>query len=273
MTTIAYDLPVKDLIAGLDATEHVTHAQYRKTHVTLHHNGGRLSHEGVLSVWQTREASAHFDCDAAGAVAQYVRVNEYAWATGSTVGNQRSISIEMCNETLGPQWRVGEATWRSAARLAGWLFLRVIGSRPTRDTLVPHKYWSSTDCPGPYTDQVYEQMLAIAQNYYDTGGNEDDMLRAVNMGTLPAGDSGRHTLTLPSWHDNAALGLCVGFEDVTIEAMWFISSGRYLAEVSPFTLKHDSRRWWTLPKETDQISILVAKANVPIGWSVELERA
>lgn len=178
MTTIAYDRPVKDLIAGLDATEHVTHTQHRKTHVTLHHNGGRLSHEGVLSVWQTRPASAHFDIDAAGAAAQYVRVAEYAWATGSTDGNQRSISIEMCNETVGPDWRVSETTWRSAARLAGWLFARVIGVRPTRDNLVRHKYWSATSCAGPHIDAVYEQILAAAQGYYDmfiSGHSEDDM--------------------------------------------------------------------------------------------------
>lgn len=167
MTTIAYDLPVKDLIAGLDATGHVTHTQHRKTHVTLHHNGGRLSHEGVLSVWQTREASAQFDVDVFGDVAQFVRVAEYAWACGNTFGNQTSISIEMCNLTTAPGWVVGEDTWRSAARLAGWLFARVIGYRPTREFLVQHKYWNPTTCAGPYIDQVYEQILSLAQNWYD----------------------------------------------------------------------------------------------------------
>jgi|SRR5688572_10653841 len=173
MTAIAYDLPVKNLIAGLDATGHVTHTQYRKTHVTLHHNGGRLSHEGVLSVWRTRPASAHFDIDAAGDCAQYVRVNEYAWACGSTEGNTRSISIEMCNESLGPEWRVSETTWRRAGRLAGWLFARVIGVRPTTELLVQHEYWNPTECAGPHIDKVYSQILAVAQKTYD------DIVRGV----------------------------------------------------------------------------------------------
>lgn len=172
MTTIAYDRPVLDLIGGLDATGHVTHTQHRKDMVTLHHNGGRLSHQGVLSVWQTRPASAHFNVDGPGTVAQYVRVNEYAWATGSTEGNQRSISIEMCNQSLSPDWVVGEATWREAGRLAGWLFLRVIGARPSSRNLVVHKYWFATSCAGPHIDRVYNQILAIAQNYYDTGGED-----------------------------------------------------------------------------------------------------
>lgn len=165
--TIAYDRPVRNFIEQLDATGHVSRVQHRKTKVTLHHNGGRLSHEGVLSVWQVRPASAHFNIDAPGTVAQFVRINEYAWATGSTAGNQDSISIEMCNETVGPEWKVGEATWKSAARLAGWIFARVMGTRPNRDTLVRHKYWSATECAGPHTDKVYDQILSLAQQSYD----------------------------------------------------------------------------------------------------------
>lgn len=167
MSVIAYDRPVKDLIAGLDATGHVTHTAYRKTSVTLHHNGGRLSHEGVLNVWQTREASAHFDVDGSGDIAQYVRVNEYAWATGNTEGNQTSISIEQCNSTLGPDWQVAEVTWRSACRLAGWLFARVIGARPSADNFFVHHHWKQTACAGPFIDSIFNECLAAAQAAYD----------------------------------------------------------------------------------------------------------
>jgi hypothetical protein len=171
VTTIAYDLPVKDLIAGLDATGHVTHTAYRKTSVTFHHNGGRLSHEGVLEVWKTREASAHFDVDGNGAVAQYVRVNEYAWATGNTEGNKSSISIELANATLAPDYQVADATWKSGARLAGWLFARVIGQRPTRETVHLHHDWKSTLCAGPFMDRVREALfLAVDAAYAEFAG-------------------------------------------------------------------------------------------------------
>lgn len=177
MTTIAYDLPLLNYIPRLDATEHVSHVQNRKTHVTLHHNGGRLSHDGVLSVWQVRPASAHFNIDALGTAAQFVRINEYAWATGSTEGNQRSISIEMCNETLSPDWRVSGTTWYAAGRLAGWIFARVIGYRPTSQFLVQHKAWNATLCAGPYIDKVYSNILAVAQHYYDvfTGAIQEEV--------------------------------------------------------------------------------------------------
>jgi hypothetical protein len=172
VSVIAYDQPVKDLIAGLDATGHVTHTAYRKTSVTFHHNGGRLSHEGVLEVWKTREASAHFDVDGAGAVAQYVRVNEYAWATGNTQGNQSSISIEMADATLAPDYVVADATWQSAARLAGWLFARVIGAEPTHDTVHLHHDWKATACAGPFMDKIREQLFqAVLASYKQFAGS------------------------------------------------------------------------------------------------------
>lgn len=166
--TIAYDRPVKNLIDQLSATGHVSHRSYKKTSVTLHHNGGRLSHEGVLNVWKTRPASAHFDVDSSGAVAQYVKVNEYAWAVGNLAGNQSSISIEMANATLAPGWTVADATWKGAARLAGWLFFKVVGARPSKSNLFYHKHWSSTDCAGPYMDKIYDKVLAEAQAAYDS---------------------------------------------------------------------------------------------------------
>lgn len=166
--TIAYDHTVSNLIDELSATGHVTHRAYKKKSVTLHHNAGRLSHQGVLNVWKTRPASAHFDVDAAGAVAQYVKVNEYAWAAGNLKGNQESIHIEMANSKLSPSWEVADATWKNAARLAGWLFWKVIGARPSKSNLFYHSHWSATACAGPFMDKIYDKVLAEAQKAYDS---------------------------------------------------------------------------------------------------------
>lgn len=166
-STIAYDKPVENLIDALSATGHVTHRSYTKKSVTLHHNGGRLSHQGVLTVWKTRPASAHFDVDAYGRVAQYVKTLEYAWAVANTEGNMETISIELCNLTLSPNWEVADVTWEEGARLAGWLFAHVIGTRPTSKTLHYHHYWYSTSCAGPFMDKIYDKVLAAAQAAYD----------------------------------------------------------------------------------------------------------
>lgn len=166
--TIKYDKPVANFIDRLSATGHVTRTAYKKKSVTLHHNAGRLSHQGVLDVWKVRPASAHFDVDAKGAVAQYVSVAHYAWAAGSLKGNQESIHIEMANSKLAPTWEVGETTWQSAARLAGWLFYKVVGARPAKTNFHYHSKWSATACAGPYMDKIYAKVLKAAQEAYDS---------------------------------------------------------------------------------------------------------
>lgn len=163
---IKYDKPVANFIAGLDATGHVTHRSYNKKSVTFHHNGGRLSLQGILEVWKTRPASAHFQVDGGGRVGQYVGVYEYAWATGNTTGNIESISIEMADKTLAPKWEVDPITWRSAARLAGWLFANVIKAAPTRSNVFVHHHWKSTDCAGPYIDRIFNDLLEEVQTWY-----------------------------------------------------------------------------------------------------------
>lgn len=168
--TIAYDRPVRNFIDQLSATGHVYHDKYRKTSVTFHHNAGRLSHDGIMQVWTYRKASAHFDVDVFGKVAQYVAANEYAWAVGNTFGNQHSISIEMCNTTLAPNWLVGDDTWKSAARLAAWLFWKVIGERPViGKNMFRHHDWtgSGTACAGPFIDSIWSKLQNEVIKQYD----------------------------------------------------------------------------------------------------------
>lgn len=166
MATIAYDQSVADFIAGLSATGHVTHTKYKKTSVTFHHNGGNLTHAGVLSVWKVRPASAHFDVDAYGRVAQYVDVQEYAWAVGNRGGNESTISIELADSTLAPKWEISEVTWKEGARLAGWLFAHEIKEKPTKNNVYYHHDWSATACPGPYMDSIRTKLLAEVQKWY-----------------------------------------------------------------------------------------------------------
>ena len=166
MSTIPYDRPIEDMIAGLDETKHVSHQTATKTSVTLHHNDGvRVSHQGVLDTWKTREASAHFDVDYNGAIAQYVIVNQVAWGVGNWAGNVSTISIEMAD--ADSNFTISEATIASATRLAAWLFVHVIKARPAPSNFFPHQHWSATDCPGPWVMRNWSSILASVQKLYD----------------------------------------------------------------------------------------------------------
>lgn len=184
--TINYDKGVADFIAGLDATGHVTHTKHRKLSVTFHHNAGRLSLQGILDVWKTRAASAHFQVDGQGRIGQYVRLTEYAWATGNTQGNQESVSIEMANATLAPGYTVADVTIDEACRLAGWIFARAFGFAPTRDNVHHHYDWKSTTCSGPYVRTIREAMFQKVLAYYNEFvGNPS----APAPAPAPSGDS------------------------------------------------------------------------------------
>jgi N-acetyl-anhydromuramyl-L-alanine amidase AmpD len=165
-TTIHYDKHVKDLIDELSDTGHVYHTKYKKKSVTFHHNAGNLTFEDVLRVWTFNKASAHFDSDASGDIAQYVEVHEYAWAVGDTEGNKETISIELANKTGAPKWEVAEVTWKSGARLAGFLFAHVIDEAPTHNNVLLHNHWSATTCPGPFIHSIYNQLLDEVQHWY-----------------------------------------------------------------------------------------------------------
>lgn len=196
--TIAYDKPVLNLIDELYATGHVTLTpNYTKTSVTIHHNAGINTAQQVLDDWKTQPSSAHFDIDADGNVAQFVETDKYAWAVGNTVGNEVSISIEHCNSSLAPNWDVSETTWKAGARLAGWLFANVINAAPTSSNLLPHRYWSATECPGPYIISIWDQYLAEVQAQYAsfigghvTGTPIPDPIKLVQDGEL-----GKNTIT------------------------------------------------------------------------------
>jgi hypothetical protein len=187
MPTIKYDRKIANFIAGLNKTGHVTHTKHRKTSVTLHHNAGRLSLLGILKVWQTRPASAHFQVDGRGDIGQYVNVNEYAWASGTTKGNRESIHIEMANSAVGGDWPVASATWHNAARLAAHLHLKVLGVRPTRKTLKMHRDWKQTACPGTFIARIYPQVLRLTQWWYDElrGAHKKAPAKPTNPGPKP----------------------------------------------------------------------------------------
>lgn len=168
--TIKYDRPVANYIDRITETGHVTNTAYRKTSVTFHHNGGRLSLDGIYQVWRQRRASAHFQVDSQGNIGQYVAVPMYAWAVGNTEGNKRTISIEQANKTNAPKWEVAEETWKSAARLAAWLHWKVFGVRPVKNkTLFRHHDWAgaNTECAGPFIDAMWNELCAEVVRQYD----------------------------------------------------------------------------------------------------------
>ena len=111
-------------------TKHFTKGRGGKriNKVIVHHNDGDLSVEGAYDVWQTREASAHYQVTSDGTVGQLVWDRDTAWHAGNWRANQTSIGIEHADCSRSP-YRISEACLDSGAHLVA---AGLMGSRQIR---------------------------------------------------------------------------------------------------------------------------------------------
>ena len=133
--------------------------------VVEHYNAGNLTVAGCFSVWQTREASAHYQVESNGTIGQLVWDRDTAWHAGNFDQNQRSIGIEHANLSDGT---ITEACLDNGAHLTAAVCKHFGLGRPEwLVTVFPHKYFSATSCPGQIYGSQKDAYIARAQYWYD----------------------------------------------------------------------------------------------------------
>lgn len=158
--------------------------------VVIHHNAGCLSVDDIYNVWQSREASAHYQVTEDGTVGQLVHDWDTAWHAGSWEANSSSIGVEHAN-CGGPSegWPISDATVIAGARLVAALCWGYNLGRPEWCVNVfPHQYFSSTACPGQLATTHRDRYMAEAQRFYDelTGGGAPTVSRTEVRAEAPA---------------------------------------------------------------------------------------
>ena len=135
--------------------------------VILHHNGGNLSGEGCYNVWQTREASAHYQVDANGVITQIVWDGDTAWHAGNYQANCTSIGIEHADICTNP-WKISDATLDNGAHLTAAVCKYYGLGRPQYGKNVFfHKDFSPTECPASIAGSQRDAYMRRAQEWYD----------------------------------------------------------------------------------------------------------
>lgn len=136
--------------------------------IVLHHNGGNLTGKGCYDVWQTREASAHYQVAADGRITQLVWDADTAWHSGEWNANLTSIGVEHADISSSP-WMLSEATLDNGAHLVAALCKRYGLGRPQWGVNVfPHSHFSATACPASIEGSQNAAYMAKAQAYYDS---------------------------------------------------------------------------------------------------------
>lgn len=135
--------------------------------IVVHHNAGNLTARQIYDVWQTREASAHYQVAVDGRVSQHVWDTDTAWHTGDWASNLTSIGVEHADISSSP-WMLSEATLDNGAHLVAALCKRYGLGRPQwRVNVFPHSDFTSTSCPASLAGDQNADYMARAQAWYD----------------------------------------------------------------------------------------------------------
>ena len=157
-------------------TKHYTKGRggYKVEFVVVHYNAGNLTINGCYSVWQAREASAHYQVEDDGDIGQLVWDGNTAWHAGDWVANCKSIGIEHANLKDGT---ITEAALDNGAHLVAAVCKYYGLGRPTwLNVVFPHKHFSATSCPGQIYGSQKDAYIKRAQYWYDkmTGAEVPD---------------------------------------------------------------------------------------------------
>lgn len=132
--------------------------------IFVHHMAGNLSVKQCGSVFDNRQASAHYGVNGS-AIGQYVDESDTSWHCGNWKWNQRSIGIELANDSGSPSWHVSDATIETAIKLIADIcrrndIKRAIYTGDMNGNICMHKWVCSTSCPGPYLSKQFERICA-----------------------------------------------------------------------------------------------------------------
>lgn len=139
--------------------------------VVLHHNAAILTVEQVWQVWQTREASAHYQVESGGRIGQLVWDDDTAWHAADLEANRTSIGIEVSNSGGAAQdWPISDAAVEEAAHLTAAVCAYFGLGSPTTGTSVRwHSDFAATACPYHLAPggRYHERFMERARFWFD----------------------------------------------------------------------------------------------------------
>lgn len=134
--------------------------------VVIHHNAGILTVDQIWQVWQTRQASAHYQVESNGWIGQLVNDWDTAWHAANAYVNETAIGIEVSNSSGAPNWHIADAAVVNAAHLTAAIHHAYSLGRPRSGVTVRyHREFTGTSCPhhlapgGLYFDRFWSQVI------------------------------------------------------------------------------------------------------------------
>lgn len=141
--------------------------------ITVHHMAGDMTIEqcGYLFQRPARKASSNYGIGSDGRIGLYCDEKNRAWTSGNGPNDHRAITIEVANNTLGPNWTISDKAMESLIELLVDICLRnnikellwkndknLIG-QVDKQNITLHRWFQNTLCPGPYIESEMDYIV------------------------------------------------------------------------------------------------------------------
>lgn len=155
---------------------------------TPHHAAVVAPAENIARGFQNpaREASSNYVIGGDGTIILCVPEEFIAWTSGNEDNDTQAITVEVCNSTGAPEWKVSDAALEAVINLGVDICKRygLPGFTWTGDkngTLTIHKMFQATACPGPYLES---KMPYIAEEITKRVKGDKEMVYKINIDDL-----------------------------------------------------------------------------------------
>lgn len=135
------------------------------TKITIHHTAGFSTlatlHNAIIE--SGRQSSWNYAIDSDGKIGLYVDEWNRAWTSSNADNDYAAVTIEVANNSLGPNWTISDAAYNSLLQLCLSICIRngipsliydpvkkAAGSNLTR-----HDWFVDKDCPGKYLGTMF----------------------------------------------------------------------------------------------------------------------
>lgn len=141
------------------------HSYPRKSKITkfvIHHCAGVISVENLGNIFANpkRYASSTYGIGHDGRIARYLPDEARPWTTGNARIDNMALTYELSNSKVGGTWPVSDIVIESTIKQLVLDALKydiypVTYTGDERGTLLMHKWYQNTTCPGPYLESKF----------------------------------------------------------------------------------------------------------------------
>ena len=138
------------------------------TKITIHHMAAHWTAKQCVDSFMnpSRGASSNYCIGYNGEIGQSVSESCRAWTSGSAWNDQRAVTIEVANSSIGGDWPISDASYKSLVALCADICrrngIKSVNYTGNKDGILTcHFMFQATACPGPYLRRLHENRQLV----------------------------------------------------------------------------------------------------------------